>query len=149
MSKRKKAEPEFVPEVIEDSHGEDFFAFIPHQIESQDGFDAALEGFPLNILFAVITKDAKTGQQSLVGVCYWPAPDTFQEDAKRKVMCYVAKPNNGYFVRVMFVKKTGCWETEKFKGKRLILSASGPTFMEGMRATTMVALEPGEYLKVI
>jgi len=55
-------------------------------------------------------------------------------------MCYVAKPNNGYFVRVGFVKKTGCWETEKFKGKRPILSASGPTFMEVMRATTMLPL---------
>jgi len=149
VSKKKKADSEFIPEVIEDSHGEDFIAFIPHQIEAQDGFDAALEGFPLNILFAVITKDAKTGQQSLVDVCYWPAPDTFQEDAKRKVMCYVAKPNNGYFVRVVFVKKTGCWETEKFKGKRLILSASGPTFDGTMLHTTMVALEPGEYLKVI
>jgi len=72
VSKRKKADSEFVPEVIEDLHGEDFFVFIPHQIEAQDGFDAALEGFPLNILFAAITNDAKTGQQSLVDVCYWP-----------------------------------------------------------------------------
>jgi len=34
VSKRKKAEPEFVPKVIEDSSGEGFVAFIPHQIEA-------------------------------------------------------------------------------------------------------------------
>ena len=148
MSKKKKVESEFEPKVIE-KDGEDFVAFIPNQIEADDGFDAALEGFPLNILFAAITKDAKTGQQSLVDVCYEPAPDTFREDAQRKVMCYVAKPNNGYFVRVVFVKKTKCWETEKFNGKRLFLSAYGPTFDGAMMQTTMVAPEPGEYLKVV
>src|SRR5262249_3749699 len=124
--------------------GGDFIAFIPHQIEADDGFDTALEGFPLNILFAAITNDGKNGQQSCASVCYWPAPDTFREDAQQKVMCYAAKPNNAYFVRVVFVKKTGCWETEKFKSGRLIRSASGSTFDGAMMHTTMDGPEPDE-----
>jgi hypothetical protein len=37
---RKKADPEFVPEVIEED-GPDFFAFAPSQIEPQDRYDSA------------------------------------------------------------------------------------------------------------
>ena len=64
-------------------------------------------------------------------------------------MCYVAKPNNGYFVRVVFDKKTGYWETEKFKGQRLVGTTWGPAFREVMMHTTMIPPEPGEYLKVV
>jgi hypothetical protein len=70
---------------------EDFFAFVPNQIEAEDGYDSRLEGFPLNILYGGIKNDAQTGQQSLVDVCYEPAPETFHEDSERKEMCYFSK----------------------------------------------------------
>ena len=53
------------------------------------------------------------------------------------------------FVRVIFEKQMRRWQTEKYKGKKLIRSAFGSTFDGAMLHTTMVALEPGEYLKVI
>jgi hypothetical protein len=88
--------------------------------------------FPLNILFAGIRNDGQTGQQSLVDVCYEPAPETFREGSQRKEMCYFTKPKNGYFIRVIFEKATSGWQTEKFKGKKLIRSAFGSTFEQAM-----------------
>ena len=122
----------------------DFVAFIPSQIEAQDGYDSPLEGFPLNILFAGIANDAQADQQSLVDVCYVPPPETFREDSKRKEMFYFTKPRNGYFIRVIFEKKTGRWQTEKFEGKKLIRSAFGSAFDSAMIHTTMGGPEPDE-----
>ena len=107
-------------------------------------FPFAEFGVPFNILFVAITKDAQTGQQSLVDVCYWPAPETFQEDSQRKEMCYFTKPKNGYFIRVIFEKTAGEWRTEKSKGKKLIRSAFASTFDKAMMHTTMDGPEPDE-----
>jgi hypothetical protein len=82
------------------------------------------------------------GQQSAAEVCYEPAPETFREDSKRKEICYFTKPKNGYSVRVIFEKKTGCWRTEKFKDKKLIQTAFGKTLDQAMIHTTMGGLEP-------
>jgi hypothetical protein len=117
-------------------------AFVPSQIEARDGYDPLLEGFPLNIPFGGIIIDVQTGQESFVDVCYEPASETFREDAKRKEMCYVTKPKNGYVIRVIFEKKTGRWQTEKFKGKKLIRSSFGSTFDQVMIHTTMDGPEP-------
>lgn len=143
MSK-KKADPEFVPEVIEDDGPGFIAAFVPDQIEARDNYGPFLIGFPLNILFGGITNDAQTGGQSLVSVCYEPVPETFRESSKRKEMCYFTKPKNGYFVRVIFEKSAGQWRTEKFKGKKLIRSAFGSTFDGAMIHTTMGGPEPDE-----
>jgi hypothetical protein len=122
---------------------DDFFGFVPNQIETGDNYGPHLVGFPLNILFAGITNDGQTGQQSLVDVCYEPAPETFREDSQRKEMRYFTKPKNGYFIRVIFEKKTGRWQTEKYKGDRLIRSAFGSTFKQAMLHTTMDGTETG------
>ena len=140
MSK-KKADPEFVPEVIEDDAPGLMAAFVPSQIEAGDGYDPRLIGFPLNILFAGITDD---GHQSLVDVCYEPAPETLREDSERKEMRYFTKPKNGYSIRVIFEKRTGRWQTKKFKGRKLVRTAFGSTFEQAMIHTTMNGLEAGE-----
>jgi hypothetical protein len=49
-----------------------------------------------------------------------------------------------YFVHVIFEKKTGEWQTRKFKGDRLIRSAFGSTFKQAMIHTTMGGPEPDE-----
>jgi hypothetical protein len=141
---RKKADPGFVPEVIEEDGPEFMAAFVPCQIEIEDGYDPALEGFPLNVLFAGTGNAAGTRQQSPVEVCYEPAPGTFREDSKRKEICYFTKPKNGYSVRVVFEKATGQWRTEKFKGKKLIRTAFASTYDQVMIHTTMGGLEPDE-----
>jgi hypothetical protein len=120
------------------------FAFVPNQIEPQDGYDPVLAGFPLNILFAGITNDLRTGEQSVVDVCYAPAPETFREDSRQKEMRYFTKPRNGFSIRVTFEKGTGGWGTEKFKGKKLVRSAEGSTFEQTMIHTTMDGPEPDE-----
>jgi hypothetical protein len=194
VSKKKK--PEFVPKVIEDSHGEDFIAFIPQQIESDwdEKWGPLLEGFPLNIVYAGITNNEQASSAVtnpstefeprvedyypedescivIIGgihppknsesrkqlptpassrterpsdVCYWPDLATFQQDSKRKEMCYFTQPRNGYFVRVIFKKATGQWRTEKFKGKKLIRSTFASTFEQAMTHTTMGGPEPDE-----
>jgi hypothetical protein len=121
-----------------------FFAFVTNQIEPQDGYESALAGFPLNILFAAVTNDARTGQQSVVDVCYEPAPETFREDSRQKALRYFTKRKNGYSIRVTFEKGTGGWGTEKFKGKKLVRSAEGSTFEQTMIHTTMDGPEPDE-----
>ena len=66
MSK-KKADPEFVPEVIEDDAPELMAALVPSQIEARDNYDPLLIGFPLNILFDGIS----TGTQSSIRTSTW------------------------------------------------------------------------------
>jgi hypothetical protein len=138
---KKKADPEFVPEVIEDDAPELMAAFVPSQIEAGDGYDPRLIGFPLNILSAGITDD---GQQSVVSVCYEPAPETLREDPERKEMCYFTKPKNGHYIRVIFEKSSGRWLTKKFKGRKLIRTAFGSTYDQAMMQTTLSGLEAGE-----
>jgi hypothetical protein len=140
---RKRADAEFVPKVIEADwgNGPDFFAFVPSQIEPQDGYDSRLIGFPLNVVFS---GPIDGGQQSPVEVCYVPVPETFRENSERKEMFYVTRPKNCYSIRVIFEKATGQWRTEKFKGKKLIQTAFGKTLDQAMLHTTMGGLEPGE-----
>jgi hypothetical protein len=51
---------------------------------------------------------------------------------------------NSYFVCVIFEKQTRRWQTEKYKGEKLIRSAFGSTFDGAMIHTTMDGPEPGE-----
>jgi len=73
VSKSRKAQPEFVPKVIEADDGDDFVAFIPQQIGSDwhEKWGPLLEGFPLNILYAGITN--KTQESSAPSS---PSPNT-------------------------------------------------------------------------
>ena len=59
-------------------------------------------------------------------------------------MCYFSKLTNDYFVRVIFEKNSGRWQTEKFKGDTLIRSAFGSTFDGAMIHATMGGPEPDE-----
>jgi hypothetical protein len=148
VSNRKKTDPEFVPKVIEANSDDDphFFACVPHQIKSDwdEKWGPLLEGFPLNILFAGIRKDGPTTTSSLVEVCYWPHVVTFRENSNRKELVYLTDPVNSFSVRVIFIKSTGEWQTERFRGKRLIRSAFGSTFEQVMIHTTMGGPEPDE-----
>ena len=148
MSKPKKVDPGFVPEVIDDDWGDErnFFAFIPHQIEADwhEKWGPLLEGFPLNIVFAGVTKDRQTGKKSIAESCYWPDLATFHEDSEHKEMCYFTEPKNGYSIRVVLEKASRRWRTEKFKGNRLVRTAFGSTFDQAMIQTTMGGPEQDE-----
>ena len=145
MSKRQKAEPEFVPKVLEGWDDEPFsFAFVPNQIEANDKYDPQLIGFPLDLLFAGISYDLQNSQESLIHVCYEPAPETYQENSERKEMRYFTTPTNGFSVRVIFDKKTGRWQTEKYNGDKVVRRAVGSTFDKAMLHTTMDGPEADE-----
>jgi len=133
-------------EVIDEGWDDEpnFFAFVPNQIETSDNYDQRLLGFPLNILFGGMALDPQTGQESLVHVCYEPAPETFRENSRRKELDYFTKPTNGYSIRVIFEKATGGWRTEKFKGETVVRSAFGSTLDEAMVHMTMDGPEPDE-----
>jgi hypothetical protein len=140
-SKRNK---EIAPVKQRNEESWHFVAFVPREIEADDNYEPQLVGLPFNILFAGIANDTQTGQQSLVDVCYWPAPETFREDSQRQEMRYFTRPTNDYFVRVIFEKNTGHWQTEKFKGNKLIRTAFGSTLDNAMIHTTMGGPEPDE-----
>jgi hypothetical protein len=146
VSKRKKVDPEFEPDVIDEdwSDAPHFFGFVSDQIEAKDNYDQRLVGFPLNILFSGMALHPRTGQQSVVQVCYEPAPETFRENSRRKELDYFTTPRNGFFIRVILEKKTGEWQTQKFKGEQLIRSAFGSTLDEAMTHTTIDGPEPDE-----
>jgi hypothetical protein len=59
-------------------------------------------------------------------------------------MCYFTKHPNGYRVLVIHNKNRGSWQTEKFRGDKLICLAAGSTFDGAMIQTTMVGAEEGE-----
>jgi len=145
VSNRKKADhPEFEPEVIDDWDDEPHsFGFVPTEIEVNDNYDQRFLGFPFNILFGGMALDPQTGQKSLQ-VCYEPAPETFRENSHRKELDYFTTPQNGFFIRVIFEKKTGRWLTQKFKGEQLIRSAFGSTLDEAMIHTTIDGPEADE-----
>jgi len=147
VSKRKKTDPEFEPEVIDENwDDEHFLAFVPQQIEADwpEKWGPLLKGFPLNILFAAIRNDAQTGQQSVAKACYWPDRATFREEREQKQICYFTEPMNAYFVRVVFEKTTEKWRTEKVKGETVIRNAFGSTFEQVMLHTTIDGPEPDE-----
>jgi hypothetical protein len=145
VSRRKQIDPEFEPEVIDEDWGDEhFFAFVPNQIVVNDNYDQRLVGFPPTLLFGGMVLDTQTGQKSLVHVCYEPAPETYRENSCRKEMRYFTTPGNGFFIRVVFDKKTGEWQTQKFKGEQLIRCAFGSTLDEAMIHTTIDGPEPDE-----
>lgn len=147
VTEKKKAEPEFFPKVIEDGSDDKpyFFAFIPNQIEPNDNRDQRLVGFPLNILFGGITLDPQTGRESVVHVCYAPAPETYRETSARKEMRYFTKPKSTYSIRVICEKPTDRWRTEKVSGKKLIRTAVASTFDQALIHATMGGVEADEY----
>jgi len=59
-------------------------------------------------------------------------------------MRYFTKLTSGYSIRVIFEKKTGEWQTQKFKDAQLIHSAFGSTLDEAMIHTTMTGMERDE-----
>jgi hypothetical protein len=142
VSPGNEIDPEFEPEVIDEDWGnKHFLAFVPNQIEAKDNYDHRLLGFPLNILFA---KAPRTVDESLADLCYEPAPKTFRENSQRKELDYFTTPKNGFFIRVILEKKTGQWQTQKFKAEQLIRSAFGATLDEAMIHTAIDGPEPDE-----
>lgn len=121
-----------------DENLSDFIACIPHEIRADwdAKYGPLVAGFPCNILFAKITNGTRSRPQRAVQALYWPSLETFRDGPHRKEMRYFTRPPSEYFIRVIFEKKSGYWRTEKFKGKRLVRLAQGPTFDTAMLHTT-------------
>ena len=118
-----------------------FVANVPQQIQADwNPKYACLAGFPLNILYTRLRLPVA------VTVCYWFDPGTFHEDEATKQMDYFGRQKSEYYVRVIYHKRTGVWETFKYRGEALVRNASGPQFDAAMIHTTMGGPEPDELL---
>jgi hypothetical protein len=139
VSKRKRLEPKFVPEVIEEgSDGElGFLAFIPSEIEARDNNDPRHTGIRAQHL----VRSSHERSADRPGIA---RRSVLRENSRRKEMDYFTKPKIGLLIRVIFEKSTGGWHRQKFKGRWLIRSAFGSTFNPALIHTTMGGPESGE-----
>ena len=131
----------------------DFIACVPHQIEADwhEEWGSLLLGFPVNIVYA-LAPSAESDQNKILAIitaCYEPALATFRETKKTRELTYFNREGGTYRVRVLLNKKSGRLETFKYKGKKLIASASGRDFDSAMVHTTLVGIERGERVSVI
>jgi hypothetical protein len=120
-----------------------FIANIPHAIEADgNGEHAHLAGFPLNIMYTGIRKQAD-GSNRMVAACYQFDPRTYREDEAKRQMIYVSRKSSRYYIEVT-LKRTGVIETRKYNGKRLVCQASGNNFDRTMIHATMSGMELDE-----
>ena len=130
----------------------DFIACVPHQIEADwdEKWGPLLAGFPLNIVYACVQK-AESDQSKMLGItaCYEPALGTFRETKKTRELTYFNRGGGNYCVRVVLQRASGRLETFKYKGKKLIASASGRDFESAMVHTTLAGIEQDEQVTVI
>ena len=134
------------------SENGDFIACVPHQIEADwdKKWGPLLAGFPLNIVYACVQK-AESDQSKMLGItaCYEPALGTFRETKKTRELTYFNRGGGNYCVRVVLNIKSGRLETFKYKGKKLIASASGRDFESAMVHTTLAGIEQDEQVTMI
>ena len=128
----------------------DFIACIPHEIEADwhEKWGPLLAGFPVNIMYA---QKAESDQSKMLGIiaCYEPALGTFRETKKTRELTYFNREGGTYRVRVALDRASGRLESFKYKGKRLIATASGRDFDSAMVQTTLVGIERDEPVTVI
>jgi hypothetical protein len=111
--------------------------FIPYQLESPPH----LAGFPRNILFA---KGQAADGTYFGHVCYYPDPNSFVEDEETKRMAYYRRESSPYSMMVIFKKKTGGWQTFKYRDGQTVHSSTGRDFKWAMFYTTIGGPEEGE-----
>ena len=130
----------------------DFIACIPHEIEADwhEKWGPLLAGFPVNIMYACVQR-AESDQTKMLGItaCYEPALGTFRETKKTRELTYFNRGGGIYRVRVVLDRASGRLESFKYKGKRLIATASGRDFDSAMVQTTFVGIDRDEPVTVI
>lgn len=131
---------------------EDFIACVPQKIKADwdEKWGPLLAEFPLNIMYACVQK-AESDQSKMLGIsaCYEPDLATFRETEKARELTYFNRGGGSYSVRVILDRASGRLETFKYKGKKLIASASGKSFESAMVHTTLVGIERDEPVTVI
>ena len=129
----------------------DFIACVPQKIEADwhEKWGPLLAEFPLNIMYACVR--AKSDQSKMLGItaCYEPDLATFRETKKTRELTYLNRGGGSYSVRVVLHRASGRLETFKYKGKKLIASASGMNFESAMVHTTLVGIERDEQVTVV
>jgi hypothetical protein len=131
---------------------EDFIACVPQKIKADwhEKWGPLLAGLPVNIMYACVQR-AESDQSKMLGItaCYEPDLATFRETEKARALTYFNREGGSYSVRVVLNKKSGRLETFKYKGKKLIASASGKSFESVMAQTTLVGIERDEPVTLI
>ena len=130
----------------------DFIACVPQKIEADwdEKWGPLLAGFPLNIVYACVQR-AESDQSKMLGItaCYEPDLATFRETKKTRELTYFNRAGGSYSVHVVLDRASGRLETFKYKGKKLVASASGRDFDSAMVQTTLVGIERDERVSVI
>lgn len=130
----------------------DFIACVPQKIEADwdEKWGPLLAEFPLNIMYACVQK-AESDQSKMLGItaCYEPDLATFRETKKTSELTYFNREGGTYRVRVALDRASGRLETFKYKGRKLVASASGVSFESVMVHTTLVGIERDEPVTVI
>ena len=130
----------------------DFIACVPQKIKADwdEKWGPLLAGFPVNIMYACVQK-AESDQSKMLGItaCYEPDLATFRETKKTRELTYFNRGGGSYSVRVVLDRKSGRLETFKYKGKKLVASASGMSFESVMVHTTLVGIEKDEPVTVV
>jgi hypothetical protein len=130
----------------------DFIACVPQKIEADwdEKWGPLLAEFPLNIMYTCVQR-AESNESKMLGIsaCYEPDLATFRETKKTRELTYFNREGGTYLVRVVLDRANGRLETFKYKGKKLIASASGRDFDIAMVQTTLVGIEKDEPVTVI
>ena len=130
----------------------DFIACVPQKIEADwhEKWGPLLAEFPLNIVYACVQR-AESDQSKMLGItaCYEPDLATFRETKKTRELTYFNREGGTYRVRVVLNRASGRLESFKYKGKRLIATASGRDFESAMVHTTLVEIERDEPVTVV
>ena len=123
-----------------------FVASLPVRIQAEwNPKYAHLAGFPLNLVYVGLRPPTSgDGPPRLATACYWFDPGTYREDEATRELWYVAHEESPYRVSVRHHKRSGTWETGKYRGDDLVASAEGPDFEHAMLQTTLVGLAADE-----
>ena len=127
----------------------DFIACVPHRIEADwhKKWGPLLQGFPLNIVYTLVPRESE--HPAIITARYEPALATFSETKKTRELTYFNRAGGSYSVHVVLDRASGRLETFKYKGKKLVASASGRDFDSAMVQTTLVGIEKDEPVTVI
>lgn len=120
---------------------------LPLMIEPEwdDRWGPLLAGFPLELVYSSEGLSGNNkGTSTVRKARYLLDLGTFFEDQARKQMHYFPRLPSEYYVIVKWDKAAQIWTTDKFRGDRLVVKATGRTFKQAMIHTLLVGLQPDE-----
>jgi hypothetical protein len=111
---------------------------VPKAIE-QDWhplYGERLAVFPRSLRFARVRSERPFEPPQVTEVSYWPDLASFIEDEDTRQMVYFTCGPSPYSVRVVYDKRTGAWETCKYRDYKLVRQCADTVYERVMLETT-------------